>query len=92
LRTFFRIALDPAKRPLFMHCTHGVDRTGTMAALYRIEAQGWSAPAAFEEMRLLGYHGWYRGLGACVREYVPRGYGPSPDRARDSTDQGTRAR
>src|SRR5439155_4358719 len=35
VREFFSIALDPARRPLFIHCTHGVDRTGMMAGLYR---------------------------------------------------------
>jgi endonuclease/exonuclease/phosphatase family metal-dependent hydrolase/protein tyrosine phosphatase (PTP) superfamily phosphohydrolase (DUF442 family) len=93
VRTFFRIALDPARRPLFIHCTHGVDRTGTMAALYRIEAQGWSTPAAVEEMQLLGYHGWYHALIDYVRGYVPRGYGSSPDSTRRAADgHGMRAR
>jgi protein tyrosine/serine phosphatase len=81
VRTFFRIALDPARRPLFIHCTHGEDRTGTMAALYRIEAQGWANSAALEEMELLGFHGWFRSLRHYVRDYVARGYGPSPDLA-----------
>ena len=74
-REFFSIALDPARRPLFIHCTHGVDRTGMMAGLYRIEAQGWQPAAAMEEMRLLGYHDWYNDLINYVRDYVPRGYG-----------------
>jgi endonuclease/exonuclease/phosphatase family metal-dependent hydrolase/protein tyrosine phosphatase (PTP) superfamily phosphohydrolase (DUF442 family) len=87
VRTFFRIALDPARRPLFIHCTYGVDRTGTMAALYRIEAQGWATSAAIEELRLLGYHDWFDDLINYVRDYTPRGYGPSPDRARAAEGQ-----
>jgi protein tyrosine/serine phosphatase len=77
VRDFFRIALDPARRPLFIHCTYGVDRTGMMSGLYRIEAQGWEPAAAMEEMRLLGYHDWYNDLIHYVRDYVPRGYGVS---------------
>jgi len=77
VRQFFRIALDPARRPLFIHCARGVDRTGMMAGLYRIEAQGWQPAAAMEEMRLLGYHDWYNDLIHYVRDYVPRGYGAS---------------
>jgi len=75
VRQFFRIALDPARRPLFIHCAQGVDRTGMMAGLYRIEAQGWQPAAAMEEMRALGYHDWYNDLIHYVRDYVPRGYG-----------------
>jgi endonuclease/exonuclease/phosphatase family metal-dependent hydrolase/protein tyrosine phosphatase (PTP) superfamily phosphohydrolase (DUF442 family) len=75
VRQFFRIALDPARRPLFIHCAQGVDRTGMMAGLYRIEAEGWQPAAAMEEMRVLGYHDWYNDLINYVRDYVPRGYG-----------------
>ena len=78
------IALDPARRPLFIHCARGKDRTGMMAGLYRIEAQGWEPVAAVEEMRFFGYHGWYHDLIDYVRRYVPRGY-RAPVAQRDST-------
>lgn len=74
VRQFFEVALDPSSRPLFIHCAHGEDRTGMMSALYRIEVDGWRMPAAIEEMRLLGYNGWYHDLINYVRNYVPRGY------------------
>jgi endonuclease/exonuclease/phosphatase family metal-dependent hydrolase/protein tyrosine phosphatase (PTP) superfamily phosphohydrolase (DUF442 family) len=77
VRQFFRIALDPARRPLFIHCARGVDRTGMMAGLYRIEVQGWQPTAAMEEMRALGYHDYYNDLINYVRDYVPRGYAAS---------------
>jgi endonuclease/exonuclease/phosphatase family metal-dependent hydrolase/protein tyrosine phosphatase (PTP) superfamily phosphohydrolase (DUF442 family) len=80
--TFFRTVLDPAKQPVYMHCRQGRDRTGMMAALYRIEVQGWSVPAAIEEMQLLGYHDWYDDLIDYVRGYTPRGYGPAAGGAR----------
>ena len=92
MRNFFRIASDPSRRPLFIHCTHGVDRTGTMAALYRIEAQGWQPSAAFEEMRLLGFHGWFRGLARYVQDYEPRGYVEPEGAAQPAPDQGDQAR
>ena len=40
VREFFTVVLDPARQPVFFHCAHGKDRTGTMAALYRIEVDG----------------------------------------------------
>lgn len=50
-----RIASDPARQPVLIHCTHGADRTGTMIAAYRIVVQGWSKPDALAEMRRGGY-------------------------------------
>jgi hypothetical protein len=46
-----------------------------MAALYRIEIDGWSNDRAVEEMRALGYHTYYRDLIEYVRAYRPKGYG-----------------
>lgn len=34
---YLDILEDPSNRPLFIHCQHGVDRTGIMAALYYIK-------------------------------------------------------
>jgi len=74
VRAFFRTALDPDCRPVFVHCAHGKDRTGTMSALYRIEVSGWSAEEAIEEMQAFGYHDVYRDLIRFVRSYRPRGF------------------
>lgn len=40
---------------VLMHCKHGRDRTGLMAAMYRMVIQGWSKPEALSEMRSGGY-------------------------------------
>ena len=45
-----------------------------MAALYRIEVDGWTPAEAIEEMQHFGYHDNYKDLVAFVRAYVPRGY------------------
>ncbi len=37
----------------------GVDRTGTMIAIYRIEDQHWTAQNAYKEMLKLGFHTKY---------------------------------
>ncbi|CDF82318.1 protein tyrosine phosphatase TpbA [Pseudomonas knackmussii B13] len=36
--------------PVLMHCSHGRDRTGLFAAMYRIVIQGWSKEEALKEM------------------------------------------
>lgn len=50
-----RIAIDPAQRPVLIHCTHGADRTGLMVASYRVIVQGWSKQEAAREMIRGGY-------------------------------------
>jgi protein tyrosine phosphatase (PTP) superfamily phosphohydrolase (DUF442 family) len=52
---FLKIVADPARQPVFVHCQHGADRTGTMCAMYRIFLQGWSRDDATAEMRWGGY-------------------------------------
>ncbi|WP_010168592.1 dual specificity protein phosphatase family protein [Pseudomonas sp. PAMC 25886] len=41
--------------PVLMHCKHGSDRTGLMAAMYRVVVQGWSKEEALSEMTLGGF-------------------------------------
>jgi protein tyrosine/serine phosphatase len=52
---FLRIVTDPASAPVFVHCQHGSDRTGTMIAIYRIAVQGWDKEEAIREMVEGGY-------------------------------------
>ena len=77
VRRFFEVVLDPARRPVFVHCARGKDRTGTMCALYRMEVQGWSAEDAIAEMQRLGFHDLYADLERYVRSYRPRGFAAS---------------
>ena len=44
-----------ASGPVLMHCKHGSDRTGLMAAMYRVVIQGWSKEEALNEMTLGGF-------------------------------------
>lgn len=44
-----------ASGPVLMHCKHGSDRTGLMAAMYRVVVQGWSKEEALNEMTLGGF-------------------------------------
>ncbi|MCF6318294.1 MAG: tyrosine-protein phosphatase [Proteobacteria bacterium] len=43
------------KGPIVFHCWHGSDRTGAVAATYRIVFNGWSKLQAIDELRNGGY-------------------------------------
>ena len=66
---FLEIARDPALRPLYVHCQHGVDRTGAMMAIYRMEDEGWSNLEAFAEMEFFDAHRIWQDLRNFVRAY-----------------------
>lgn len=61
---FLRIATDKDKQPVFVHCQHGSDRTGTMIAVYRIIVDGWTKDKALNEMTKgpFGFHKVWKGL------------------------------
>ena len=65
---FLRLATDPAHRPVFVHCLHGADRTGTMVALYRMVVQGWPKERAIEELPRFGFHEVWKNL----RDYLDK--------------------
>lgn len=50
--------------PYLIHCQHGADRTGLMAAMYRIVEQGWTKEAALKEMTRggYGYHSMWKNI------------------------------
>jgi protein tyrosine phosphatase (PTP) superfamily phosphohydrolase (DUF442 family) len=53
---FLKVTTDPARVPVFVHCQHGADRTGTMVAAYRIVVQGWDKEEAIREMTEGGFN------------------------------------
>ena len=67
---FLRIVTDSNCTPVFVHCKHGSDRTGTMCAIYRITVQGWSKNQAIEEMTKggFGFHRIWNNLVKYVRK------------------------
>jgi hypothetical protein len=44
--------------PVLIHCKAGLHRTGVLCAVYRREYQGWSAAAAFRELKAHGFGPW----------------------------------
>ena len=67
---FLRIVNDGSQTPVFVHCQHGADRTGTMCAIYRIAVQGWTKDEAVEEMTKggFGFHSIWQNLPDFVRK------------------------
>jgi protein tyrosine phosphatase (PTP) superfamily phosphohydrolase (DUF442 family) len=67
---FLRVATNPANQPVFLHCQHGADRTGTLIAVYRVAVQGWTKDEAIDEMMRGGYgfHGIWTNLTDYVRD------------------------
>ncbi|HET7812575.1 MAG TPA: tyrosine-protein phosphatase [Steroidobacteraceae bacterium] len=63
-----RILRKTENGPFLIHCQHGSDRTGLMAAMYRILEQGWSADDALAELTGGGYG--YHSIWTNVRKYV----------------------
>ena len=59
------IAIRNAEKPTLIHCLHGSDRTGCLAACYRIVFQNWDKEKAIAEFRkeLYGYnYRWFPNL------------------------------
>lgn len=48
--------------PVFIHCEHGCDRTGTVIACYRIQHDKWSNDAALAEAERYGISKLERGM------------------------------
>lgn len=53
---FLKAATDPANGKVFFHCYHGADRTGAMAAAFRIAHDCWTADQAIAEMYQYRFH------------------------------------
>ncbi len=73
---FLEIVSDPANQPVLVHCRNGVDRTGYMLGLYRIEADGWSPERAAREMSRYLQFGW---LNPTPKRVVEQGLRATPE-------------
>jgi protein tyrosine phosphatase (PTP) superfamily phosphohydrolase (DUF442 family) len=52
---FLAVMDDPENYPVLFHCRAGLHRTGVLAAVYRMEYQGWTVPQAMAELRAHGF-------------------------------------
>jgi tyrosine-protein phosphatase SIW14 len=55
IEPFLAVCDDRNAYPILIHCKAGLHRTGTMAAFFRIEYEGWSPEAAMQEMLTNGF-------------------------------------
>lgn len=53
---------DTTLQPVYVHCKHGHDRCGTVVGLYKVRHHGWSAEAAYRDMRQYGFNERLGGL------------------------------
>lgn len=52
---FVKILDDPTSYPILVHCRAGLNRTGVMVAVYRMEHDGWTVRQAWDELRRNGF-------------------------------------
>jgi len=69
VKQFLEIVMDPARRPVYIHCAQGIDRTGLMAGIYRIEHDGWTNEQALAEMKWFGHFPGWRDVENCLKAY-----------------------
>lgn len=60
---------NPENQPVFIHCKRGSDRTGTIAAIYRISHDGWTADRAIAEAKLHGMSFAEFGMKGYISDY-----------------------
>ncbi len=78
---FLTVIHDNPDKKIFVHCQHGVDRTGMMIAAYRMAEQNWTAQQARREMIAYGFNEehrtWCRGLDE-YESVFPRRFATDP--------------
>lgn len=64
--------LKPENQPVFIHCKRGADRTGTVAAIFRMRFQGWTAEEANHEAKKHGIGWWQVWMKDYIKSYYER--------------------
>jgi len=73
IATYFELVNNRENYPIFFHCRRGADRTGAMAAFYRMAVQGWNARRAYDEARNVGMRWYFAGLKVQINDFHPPG-------------------
>lgn len=69
---FFQLMDDPTNYPVVLHCAGGKHRTGSLAALYRLEYDRWSIEKTLAEMYAFDFGGQQPTQELNLRTYVRR--------------------
>lgn len=69
---FLEIVTRPEHQPSFVHCLHGMDRTGAMVCMYRMHNHGWTFDDAYAEMVANGFHVEFQNLRRGVLRFASR--------------------
>lgn len=69
---FFKLIDDPANLPAVVHCQGGRHRTGTLAALFRLEYDRWPVDRVLDEMYSFQFGPPIRLHEHNLRTYLPR--------------------
>lgn len=56
IEQFLELMANAERHTVFVHCLHGMDRTGMMCAIYRMKAHDWTFEDTYEEMIKMGFH------------------------------------
>lgn len=64
---FLSVMDDEANYPILIHCKAGLHRTGILAAVYRMEYDGFSHSEAYRELKAHGFGEW---VGSAANDYV----------------------
>jgi len=73
IEKFIAIITDPERRPVYFHCAQGIDRTGVMAGIYRVELDGWDNTKAVAEMEFFGHNELWIDIEEFLKTYGKRG-------------------
>jgi tyrosine-protein phosphatase SIW14 len=77
IEAVLKLLNDNTQWPVFVHCKHGVDRTGTAIACYRITHDHWSNEQALAEAKTIGMNPHQ----IAMRRYILHFAAPAPETA-----------
>ena len=64
-------AISSMPKPVFIHCQHGCDRTGTIIALYRIREDRWPSSKALREAEAYGISPYEVEMRQLIKDFKP---------------------